>query len=92
MESEAEIRAQLDRILGSKEFIRAPRLRQFLSFVVSEYLAANERKLKETTIAVEVFGRDAGYDPAKDAAVRTTATRVRQKLRKYYQTDGRSDP
>ena len=87
-----EIRAQLDRIGGSREFIRAPRLRQFLRFVVSECLAGNEAKLKETSIAVEIFGREAGYDPTKDAVVRTTATRVRQKLSTYYRTDGRTDP
>jgi len=86
------IEAQLQRILAGKTFARAPRLRQLLRFLVSESLNGRGTDLKETLIGVEVFRKDAGYDPTRDAVVRTTATRLREKLRLYYATEGRSDP
>jgi TolB-like protein/Tfp pilus assembly protein PilF len=41
---------------------------------------------------VEVFGRPADFDPAIDPIVRIEATRLRDKLRDYYSTEGRNDP
>ncbi len=88
----AAIENQLGRILASKDFANAPRLRQFLTYAVTVYLHGNGAPLKETVIGTELFGRDADYDPTKDAVVRTTATRVRKRLKAYYETDGRADP
>src|SRR5579872_2820142 len=84
------VEAELQRILASRTFAKAHRLRQLLSFVVSESLAG--RDLKETVIGKEVFDKDAGYDPTRDGLVRTTASRLRQKLRDYYGSEGRSAP
>ena len=43
-------------------------------------------------IAVEVFGRDAGYDPKIDGIVRTEAMRLRTRVDKYYANEGSLDP
>ena len=43
---------------------------------------------RNPVIAVEVFGRKAGYDPKLDAIVRTEAVRLRARLEKYYQAEG----
>ena len=49
--------------------------------------------LKETMIAVEVFGRPAStFDPRTDTIVRVEARRLRARLSDYYRTDGRQAP
>ena len=88
----AAIRLELERVLASGGFARNERLSQFLRFLVERHLEARDSELKESVLAVEVFGRKAGYDPKLDAVVRTEAVRLRARLEKYYQSDGREDP
>jgi len=45
--------------------------------------------MKERTIGIEVFRRDALYDTNLDPVVRTTALEVRKRLAHYYQAPGR---
>src|SRR5690242_5199551 len=49
-------------------------------------------QLKEFVIGVEVFDKTEKYDPRMDPIVRVEARRLREKLKKYYETDGREDP
>ena len=49
-------------------------------------------KITEHAIATEVFGRPADFDASSDTIVRTQAFRLREKLKKYYQTEGAADP
>lgn len=86
-----QVRAQLERILASSPFAGASRSQQFLRYVVENSLENRDSALKEYTIAIEVFGRKASYDPAIHATVRVEATRLRSRLRDYYGGDGRSD-
>lgn len=86
-----EVRACLKRILDSATFAQSERLRRFLEFVVTETLVGHADRLKGYVIAVEVFDRDASFDPAIDAIVRVEAARLRAKLREYYSTEGRGD-
>jgi tetratricopeptide (TPR) repeat protein len=85
------VRAQLERILNSKAFARSPRISRFLTFVVGETLEGQESKLKEYLLGVEVFGRQDSFDPRIDSIVRVEARRLRYKLEKYYETEGRND-
>jgi tetratricopeptide (TPR) repeat protein len=85
------IRAQLDRILNSRAFARSPRISRFLTFVVEETLQGQEDKLKEYLLGVEVFGRMESFDPRIDSIVRVEARRLRYKLEKYYESEGRED-
>lgn len=89
---EAEIDAQMRRILESSIFNSAARSRQFLEFCVDRARRGEASHLKETTIAVEVFLRSADYDPKIDPIVRVHARRVREKLEQYYRTAGSADP
>src|SRR5688500_9769104 len=89
--SEAEVRAQLDRILGSAWFCTADLLAAFLRFVVEEHLAGQAGRLKERTIAIKVFQRERDFDPRIDTVVRTAACRLRRALLSYYQNEGASD-
>src|SRR5262245_5129855 len=86
------VREQLARVLSSAAFSRNERLSRFLQFVVERHLEGRDRELKESLIAVEVFGRNPGYDPKEDAIVRTEAIRLRARLSKYYGSEGVGDP
>src|SRR4051794_33830131 len=85
------IREQLDRILASQAFGGSDRLRAFLRFVVESAWNGRADELKEYLIAVEVYGRKPSFDPKIDAIVRVEATRLRARLKQYYQTDGAHD-
>src|SRR5882672_8736581 len=76
--------AQLDRILASKVFRQADRLKRFLRFVVEETVAGRGDRLKEFVVGVEVFGKDDSFDPRNDPIVRVQARRLRAQLARYY--------
>jgi serine/threonine-protein kinase len=86
------VRTELQRILKSPGFLHSKRLCRFLSFVVENTLAGRSSHLKEYLIGLEVFEKDESFDPRLDPIVRVEAGRLRAKLAKYYETDGRSAP
>ena len=86
------IRSQLFRILTSDDFSGRGRLGDLLRFVVEYALDGKAEKLKGYTIALEVFGRDASFDPSRDPIVRIQAGRLRQALEHYYLSSGKHDP
>src|SRR5262245_32553881 len=87
----ATVRWQLERVLGSELFTRAPRMSRFLRFVVEETLEDRGSQLKEYLIGVEVFDRQDSYDPRADPVVRSEARRLRSKLLEYYEQEGKKD-
>jgi TolB-like protein len=87
-----DVRRQLKRVLSSPVFTSSGRLSRFLEFVVERTLAGDGERLKEYVIGIEVFDRDASYDPRLDSIVRVEAARLRAKLAEYYAGDGRADP
>lgn len=48
--------------------------------------------MKEYLVGVEVFNKLETFDPRIDSIVRVEARRLRSKLDRYYQTEGREDP
>jgi len=86
-----DVRRQLDRLLASAVFANAGRMSRFLKFVVEQTLAGEGERLKEYVIGIEVFDRDATYDPRLDSIVRVEAARLRSKLAEYYAGEGRGD-
>jgi TolB-like protein len=86
-----QVRTQLRRILASPLFSTARRLSRFLEFVVYRSIEGQAAEIKESLIGVEVYGREATYDPKADSIVRAEASRLRAKLREYYETEGRTD-
>ena len=90
--SAAAVRAQIDRILASRRFAKADRMRRFLRFVAESTLAGRVAEVKESVIGVEVFDRrSATYDPRIDPIVRVQAGRLRAKLAEYYEREGAED-
>ena len=75
---QAEIRAELDRILASKRFVNASRMNGLLRYVVEETLAGRRDRIKAFSIAQDVFGRDASFDQQRDPIVRCAAAVVRR--------------
>ena len=82
---------ELARVLASPGFARNARQSQFLRFLIERHLEGRDNELKESVIAVEVFGRSPGYDPKLDGIVRTEAMRLRARLDKYYAAEGSQD-
>ena len=86
------VRRALERIVSSTLFRRNERHCRFLRFLVDGSLEGRDTELKESVLGVEVFGREAGYDPKIDGIVRTEAVRLRSRLDKYYAGEGAQDP
>lgn len=87
----ASIREYVERVLISQTMIQADRLRRFLEYIVDHELSGQSGKLKQFSIAMDVFDRDETFDPAIDAIVRVEAGRLRSKLLEYYDEEGRND-
>lgn len=88
--SEAEVLEHLSSILQDRRFSSAERNASFLRYVVEKALAGKISEIKESVIAMEVYGRSSNYDPKSDSIVRVEATRLRQKLRSYYEEEGQA--
>ena len=89
---EADVRAEVDRILATKGFSSAGRLSRLLRYVVDRTIAGEGDQLKEYAVGVEVFDRDASYDPRLDSIVRVEAGRLRSRLEEYYNGEGATSP
>jgi TolB-like protein len=85
------VRLALERILKSAPFAQSRRRQRFLEYIVNETLAVRGDRLKGYSIAREVFDRPEDFDPNLDSIVRMEAARLRDRLREYYEHDGRSD-
>jgi Tol biopolymer transport system component len=84
-------RRQLERVLASPGFLRNERMSRFLRFLAERHLEGHGNQLKESVIAVEVFGRKPDHDPGQDSIVRTEAGRLRGRLAEYYVGEGKED-
>jgi TolB-like protein/Flp pilus assembly protein TadD len=89
---EEVVRHALESIIESNAFRQVNRLQRFLSYVVEETLQGRSEQLKEYPVGVDVFGKDANFDPRIDPIVRVQARRLRARLAQYYAEEGRNDP
>ena len=81
-------RSELEAILNSGIFNRAPNLALLLNYVCSKYFEHGADQIKEYNIAVEALGRPAAFDPRADSIVRVEAHRLRKRLKQYYEAEG----
>lgn len=86
-DANAKVSEQLNRILASKAFRQADRLKRFLTFIVEETIAGRGERLKEFVVGVEVFGKPESFDPRNDPIVRVQARRLRAQLTRYYREE-----
>lgn len=81
-------RAELALVLGTETFKRSPKLSQLLTYLCDKYFNGKGDELKEYSIAVDVLGRDAEFDPQLDAVVRVDTHHLRKRLKQYYANEG----
>jgi hypothetical protein len=85
-----EERAELQAVLSSTLFQRAPKLSKILAYVCEKYFSGRGANLKEYSIAVDALGRAPEFDPQADAIVRVDLHLLRKRLELYYANDGKS--
>jgi hypothetical protein len=83
-------RAELDAVLHSECFTRAPALAHLLSYLCEKLFAGEARQIKEYSVGVEVFHRGSSFDQDSDSIVRVEANRLRKRLAEYYAGEGAS--
>lgn len=84
-------RHQVQRILASREFAAARQLREFFQYV-SQAALDGRTYLDQVEIAEKVLRRGEDFNPLDDASVRKLATALRQRLERYYESEGANDP
>lgn len=88
---EQQERAALEAVLSSRQFAKCSNLATVLRYVCLKHFEGCASELKEYRIGVEALGRSADFDPTLNSVVRVEIHRLREKLKRYYQTEGRSD-
>ena len=73
-------RAELDAVLHSEHFVRAPALAHLLSYLCEKLFAGEAHQIKEYSVGVEVFRRRDSFDQNADSIVRVEANRLRKRL------------
>jgi hypothetical protein len=81
---------ELQTVLASPHFSNSKRYPALLKYIVEHTLAGKSDLLKERTLGVEVFDRQATYDTNADTVVRYTAGEVRKRLLLFYSEEGRN--
>src|SRR5271166_1458899 len=81
-------RALVQRVVNSEGFRRSPALRAFLLYITERVISGRAEELKEQTIGAEVLGRKPNYNPADDNIVRVRAHELRDRLEKYFSSEG----
>jgi hypothetical protein len=86
----AASRAELEAVLASPSFVRAPTVSKILAYVCNQYFEGARDSVKEWSIAVDALGRRQTFDPEKDSIVRVEFHSLRKRLAEYYQKEGAS--
>lgn len=81
---EDHVRDRLRPILDSRSFDRAETLKKLLIYLWEQ----RDSEISEYAIAIDALGRRTDFDPKLDATVRVQISRLRRKLREFYETEG----
>lgn len=87
-----DVIAALQAVLAWPEIQRSPQLGKFLQYIVQRTLDGGTAAIKAYSIAVDVLGRPADFDPQADPIVRVQARRLRALLEDYYLGPGQKEP
>lgn len=82
-EMDEVVEAHVQRVLQSSHFARAETQRKLLQYLWEH----RNESVSEYALATEALGRNASFDPTTDASVRVHISRLRRKLKDYYQVD-----
>ncbi|WP_340313539.1 tetratricopeptide repeat protein [Rhizorhabdus argentea] len=75
---------ELQSVIASPDFARAPIMKRLLSFLVGETVAGRGDQLKAYSVAVDGLGRAPDYDARADSYPRVQVGRLRRMLDSYY--------
>ncbi len=89
MKTEEKYKAELDKILKSKSFVKKELYQRLLKYLVDASFKGDVPK--EVTIANDVFRKGKNFNAAEDTTVRVHMHKLRKNLEQYYQTDGQTD-
>ena len=90
-DSDESALGQLNRILSSKAFRQADRLKRFLSFVVTETISGRSDRLKEFVVGVEVFGKDTSSTRGTTRSCAFRRAVCAHNLARYYREEGQEE-
>jgi hypothetical protein len=82
-----QARQAVEEVLASTTLARSDQLRSFLRYVCERTLGGNGREINEYSVAVDALGKPPDFSPAEDSSVRRSAYELRQKLRRYYESE-----
>jgi TolB-like protein len=83
-------RATIEKIVSSLTLTRAPQLQRLLLWIADRSLTPGQTTPSEKEIAESILGRK-DFDPRSDSLVRKEMSRLRQKLERYYASEGKDD-
>ncbi|HXK61662.1 MAG TPA: hypothetical protein PLP42_17385 [Acidobacteriota bacterium] len=89
--SAEDVLACLEKVLGSSSFRRAKAVSALLRHIVTRTLEGRQDELKEYSLGVDVLGRVPSFDNRLDPIVRVQMRKLRGRLERYYQTEGKDD-
>lgn len=76
--------SELEGVLASPSFKKAPTLSKLLTYLWEQ----RNGEVSEYAIATEALGRRADFDPREDATVRVLVSRLRLRLKDFYESEG----
>lgn len=79
------VEAEIEQVCGSAQFRKAPAQSALLRYLWEH----RHEAVSEYAIGVEALGRKADFDPKIDSTVRVQISRLRQRLKDYYEIEGR---
>lgn len=85
----ALLKLQADRLQSADGLGRSAKMKALFAYLLEQSL--HGRQPKETEIAIEVFGKDAAFDPTQDAAVRVYVHKLRHRLGRFYSENPEAD-
>lgn len=88
VENRSAERAEVEALLESGVFNRAPNLTRILRYSCDRYFEGQGDQIKEYNVAVEALGRPSYFDQKKDSIVRVEAHKLRKRLKEFYETEG----
>lgn len=89
-----QVLQDLDRIMQSEHFKRIhAEARRFLGFVVAATLLGRSDTVKESIIAINAYHHAPGeFNPLESRKISVAAGGLRERLARYYATEGKNDP
>jgi hypothetical protein len=87
--SNKKIKSIVNVVLQGEDFKDSPIYSNLLSYLTHSTLS--KKIPKETTIAIDIFGKDSSFNSNKDSTVRHHILMLRDKLDNYYKNEGKEE-